>query len=90
MLLNVEANRNTRESTYMDKQEFCNQMKEILEMDQVSPENVLRDFEAWDSLAVLSVLAMADSKYGATIQAEDIRSVVTVSDLADLIESKRK
>lgn len=74
----------------MDKIQFYDQLAKILNIEEVKPENVLKDFEAWDSLAVLSVLAMADSKYGAAIKAEEIRSVVTAADLADLVAAKQK
>ena len=63
---------------------------EILDIEEVKPENVLKDFEVWDSLAVLSVLAMTDAKYGVSVKAEEIRSVVTAADLANLVEAKRK
>ena len=53
-------------------------------------EDVLKDFESWDSLAVLSVLAMADSKYGVSIKADEIRAIVTAGELANLVESKKK
>ena len=56
----------------------------------MKPENVLKDFDGWDSLAILSVLAMADAKYGVSIKAEEIRSVVTAEDLARLVEIKQK
>lgn len=36
------------------------------------------------------VLAMADSKYGVTIRADEIRQVVTAADLVALVEAKRK
>ena len=74
----------------MDKTEFYNRLAEILDVEAVKPENVLKDFDGWDSLAVLSVLAMADSKYSASIKAEEIRAVITAADLANLVESKRK
>jgi len=74
----------------MDKIKFYDQLAKILDIEEVKPDNVLKDFEAWDSLAVLSVLAMADSTYGASIKADEIRSVVTVTDLANLVESKKK
>lgn len=74
----------------MNKPEFYQRLTEILDIDDVQPENVLRDFDEWDSLAVLSVLAMADSKYGVSIKAEEIRSVITAADLANLIEAKLK
>jgi acyl carrier protein len=74
----------------MNTLEFCQRLAEILDIEEVKPENVLRDFEQWDSLAVLSVLAMADSKYGVTIRADEIRSVVTAAELAKLVEAKLK
>jgi acyl carrier protein len=74
----------------MNKPEFYQRLAEILDVDKLQPESVLRDFDEWDSLAVLSVLALADSKYGVTIRAEEIRSVVTAADLADLVEAKQK
>jgi len=74
----------------MDKTEFYQRLAAILDLEAVKPEDVLKDFESWDSLAVLSVLAMADSKYGVSIKAEEIRSVVTAADLATLVESKKK
>ncbi len=74
----------------MDKNEFYQRLAEILDVEEVKPENVLKDFDVWDSLAVLSVLAMTDAKYGVSVKAEEIRSVVTASDLANLVEAKQK
>jgi acyl carrier protein len=72
----------------MNTLEFCQRLADILDIVEVKPENVLGEFEQWDSLAVLSVLAMVDSKYRVTIRANEIRSVVTVGDLAKLVEAK--
>ena len=74
----------------MDKLEFYQRLAEILDVEEVKPENVLKDFDGWDSLAILSVLAMTDAKYGVSVKAEEIRSVVTAEDLARLVEAKRK
>jgi acyl carrier protein len=74
----------------MNKPEFYQRLAEILDVEEVSGENALRDFDGWDSLAVLSVLAMADAKYGVSIKADEIRSVVTAEDLAKLVEGKLK
>jgi acyl carrier protein len=74
----------------MDKPEFYQRLAEILDVEEVQPENVLKDFDGWDSLAILSVLAMADAKYGVSIKAEEIRSVVSAQDLANLVEAKLK
>ena len=37
--------------------EFYTNLVDIFEVDEVNPDSVLRDFENWDSLTVLSVLA---------------------------------
>jgi len=74
----------------MDKIKFYEQLAKILDIEEVKGDDVLKDFEAWDSLAVLSVLAMADSTYGASIKADEIRSVVTAAELANLVETKSK
>jgi acyl carrier protein len=74
----------------MDKNKFYEQLAKILDIEEVKPEDVLKDFEAWDSLAILSVLAMSDSTYGVSIKAEEIRSVVTAEELTNLVEAKKK
>jgi acyl carrier protein len=74
----------------MDKPEFYQKLAEILDVEEVKPEAVLKSFDVWDSLAILSVLAMADAKYGVSIKAEEIRSVVSAEDLARLVEAKRQ
>ena len=74
----------------MDKIKFYEQLAKILDIEEMKPEDILKDFEAWDSLAILSVLAMADSTYGVAIKAEEIRSVVTAAELANLVEAKKK
>lgn len=74
----------------MDKPEFYQRLAEILDVEDVQPENVLKDFDGWDSLAILSVLAMADAKYSVSIKADEIRSVVSAQDLANLVEAKLK
>ena len=71
----------------MDK--FLDEMAEILEEDQVGADDELDSFESWDSLAVLSVLAMADSDFGVTLTAEDANGAKTVGDLYTLILAKK-
>lgn len=70
--------------------EFYNQLAEILDEADVKPEDTLRDFSEWDSLSVLSILAMLDSKYGVNVSSEELATVITASDLASLASSKRK
>jgi len=69
-------------------EEFYTELAEILEVDEVKREDELEDFENWDSLTILEVASMADEKYGVTIESKEVKGLVTVGDLEDLIKSK--
>jgi acyl carrier protein len=69
-------------------EKFCEKLADILETDEVKLENKLKDFEEWDSLSVLSIIAMVDSDYGVTIFAKDIMKLKTVKDLLSYIQKK--
>lgn len=65
--------------------EFKIKLADILEIDEVKDSDVLRDFAEWDSLTVLSVIAMLHQDYGVNLSATDIKNVVTVQSLYNLI-----
>jgi acyl carrier protein len=60
----------------------------ILEIEEVTSSAVLRDFDTWDSLTVLSVLVMLDKDYGINIDGVALEKLETVADLASFIQSK--
>lgn len=64
---------------------FLKEMADILDEESVSESDRLDGFDAWDSLAVLSVVAMADSRYHVSYSAREIRGVATVGDLYRLL-----
>ena len=68
---------------------FYRELAELLEVDDVTPEDVLENFETWDSLTVLALLATLDAKYGVNVSAELVRQAKTAADLASLVESRR-
>ena len=70
--------------------EFCGKMAEILDEAEVKETDVLADFAAWDSLSVLSTLAMLDSKYGVNVTASDLKGVRTIAELWNLSQSRQK
>ena len=70
--------------------ELFGKLAEILEVDAVKPADVLRDFESWDSLAALSIIAMLDSSYGVRAGAEELKTLKTVGDLAGFIAARKK
>lgn len=69
-------------------EEFLPKLAEILEEDEIKLEDRLEDFEEWDSLSVLSVLAMIDSDYNVMLESEALADLTTVGDLFALVESR--
>ena len=69
--------------------EFLSQIATILEVEQVSATDDLKAFAQWDSLAVLSVIAMLDAKYGVNLRAADLTPVKSAGDLWGLVQAKK-
>jgi acyl carrier protein len=65
-------------------------LSEILEVDRVSADDVLSKFEYWDSLTILSIIAMLDANYGVNLTAADLRAMANAGDLAGAVESRRR
>ncbi len=74
----------------MKRDEFYAAIAEILECDpiEVKGDSVLRELPNWDSLAVLSFIAMVDTRLGLTVQGSDLVKCITVDDLARLVPGK--
>ena len=62
------------------------QLAELLEVDEVKDSDVLEDFESWDSLTILSIIAWASENYGKTLLAKDINKAKTVGGLLALLK----
>ena len=71
-------------------QEFYNKLSDILEVDNVKDTDILREFEYWDSLTVLSILAMLDSELSISMTAEKLDSCITAQDLYLMVEDKKR
>ena len=67
---------------------FDEEIAEILEVDSVNMDDQLTSFDCWDSLTILSILALASENYNVTISAEEINDAVSVVGLKKLIQSK--
>ena len=72
----------------MTREEKIEIVADILEVepDEVQEDMVLEDFETWDSVAVLSVIAMMDEHFGKYPHASEIRSYIKVGDLMKNME----
>ena len=71
------------------KEHALDKLRDILETPEVKETDVLRDFEMWDSLAGLSVIAMADTLYGVSLPAVELRKLITVGDLLNYLETNK-
>lgn len=69
-------------------EKFIELFKETLEIGEmvVDKEVIFRDLEDWDSLAVLSVLAMINEEYDITIPRNKFEKVNTVGELYNLTQ----
>jgi acyl carrier protein len=70
----------------MTRGEVLVALSELLETDSplTGPEE-LSTLGNWDSLAVMSLMAMVDDKYGVTLAPKDIYKCATVDDLVALV-----
>jgi acyl carrier protein len=75
---------------YMNHNEFYELLAELLEADEseINGRSRMKDLPNWDSLAVLSFIAMADCELDVVVDATKITDCVTVDDLAALLGNK--
>lgn len=72
----------------MNAKEFLQTMTEdIIETDQeLTMDTALADIEEWDSLALVSFIAMANTN-GKSLNQETVKTSVTIRDLYELMKS---
>ena len=71
------------------KEQALEKLCDILEAPEVKETDVLRDFEMWDSLAGLSIIAMADTLYGVTLPAVELKKLITVGELLSYLDAHK-
>ena len=62
---------------------------EGLEPGTVTPETRFQELEQWDSLAVLTTIAMVDAEFEVELTANEILACNTIREFAELVEAKR-
>lgn len=73
----------------MSNQEKLEKIAEImdLEVEELKEDALLADYEEWDSVAVLSFIALMDEEFGKAVKGAEIREYVTVKDIMDAMEA---
>lgn len=71
----------------MTKEIFIERMADILDVeDEVSLDANLSELEEWDSLSIVSYVAMANAACGKKVDVKKVREAVTIQDLYDLLQ----
>lgn len=71
------------------KEQFIEAFKNALEReDEVQLNDAFREYEEWDSLAYLEVIAMLDEEFGIEIETEDFKKLVTVKELIEEVKKR--
>lgn len=70
----------------MDRKEFLLALDETLELEPgtLTGDETLESLESWDSLAVISFIALVDDAMGVVVEGEKLARAKTVEDLLTL------
>jgi len=71
----------------MKTNKFLSELSETLELEEIelNLHTNLKDLEEFDSLSVLSIIAMIDEQLGKRLSGNDFNSITTVKSLMELI-----
>lgn len=71
----------------MNKTEFINQIADILEIEplNLSGTEVLEEIGNWDSLSIISFVAMVDTELKIIVDPEKLKNAKTINDLIELV-----
>jgi acyl carrier protein len=74
----------------MNKEEFISLLEEASESDEnsLSEETLLEELESWDSLAIVSFIALVDEHLEVTLSPDKLANAKTVQDLIVMVGAK--
>ena len=64
------------------------ELAELLEVDSLNDSDILEEFESWNSLTRLSIIAYASESYGKILLTKDLNEAGTVGALIKLISNE--
>jgi acyl carrier protein len=70
--------------------ELLETLKQILEVDEIPSDSRLKDYEFWDSLSALTLIAAIEENYGIFVEAEQLLEFETVQALIVFVETTQK
>jgi len=71
-------------------QNFIKKLEEVFEMQSgtINSHDIFREYKEWDSMALLSLMAMLDDEYNKTIPREDFQKILTIEEIYNFINKK--
>lgn len=74
----------------MKKLECLNELARLLvvEVELLTDNFLLKNHLMWDSLSMISVIALIDHKYQVTVSGEEVNNCNTIGDIFNLIKGK--
>ena len=75
----------------MDIEKFITQLEDVFEKDasSITASDTFRDYDEWDSLSVLSLVAMLEDEYGVIIPRDKFDGIKTVQGLFDHVKNNQ-
>jgi acyl carrier protein len=72
--------------------QFAEQFADAIEVSRESIDagTEFKKLEVWDSLCVLTIIAMVDTNYSITVGGNDLETASTVGDLYEIVKSRVK
>lgn len=64
-------------------------LAEIMDLspDALSPDTVLEELDEWDSIALISFIAMMDDEFGKVVKGTEVKEKKTVAELMAMMEA---
>jgi acyl carrier protein len=69
---------------------FLESLSEVFERDGIKPDDEFRDYDEWDSMAYLSLIAMIDDNYDIVIPGDEFASLNKIVDIYNYINNNHQ
>ncbi len=71
-------------------EDFIKKLEDVFEMPSgsIKLNDNFREYSEWDSLALLSLMAMLEDEYNTTISREDFQKIITIEHMYNYVISK--
>lgn len=73
------------------EEKFLLKFKEVLEAPEknITLNDVFREYDEWNSLAFLSLIAMIDEEFDVIIEGKEFKQLLTVGEIIDAIKERQ-